>query len=288
MNGFLNYIYSKWNNVFSVKAEDKYPAKDAHQEEYRREFGNIVDQYLIYYDSNEEENFREIVYIDAENDIDWFIIGDKASKEDKQIRHKYIAKLDTAHAASVQNLSKEEIINFKKILGVGYSAALHCNWDKVDTAIANAIEYKDARNKERSRKMLLSSASLYLSILVIAFLLFIHNVTKHPHMDMFWGILMGALGSYVSIWMRYGKMDLTGLGTPSLHYLESFARILIGVIFAIVLIFAVKSGIILNNFLNGVDERILFSLVGFCAGFSEKLVPTVMEHFVTKSTNNNE
>lgn len=285
MEVMLEYIKSWWKRLWSVEAKDKYPPRDEHQKNYRKEFGDIVDQYLIYYDSDGKD-FREIVYIDAENDIDWFIEGDSASKEDKQIRHRYIAKLDTAHAASVQNLSKKEIINFKKILGVGYSAALHCNWEEVGTAISKAMEYRDARNKERSRLMLLSAATLYLFVLVGAFLLFYHFASTHPHMNMFWGILMGTVGAYVSIWTRYGKMDMTGLGTPSIHYLEAFARMLIGAIFATVIFFAFKSGVVLRDVMTSSSERLIFGLIGFCAGFSENLVPSVMEHFVTNSTKN--
>ncbi len=285
MASLIEYWKSQWRKRFKIEASDLYPSRDKHQEKYRKEFGDIVDQYLIYYDSDGKD-FREIVYIDAENDIDWFIEGDSASKEDKQIRHQYIAKLDTAHAASVQNLSKKEIINFKKILGVGYSAALHCNWEEVGTAISKAMEYRDARNKERSRLMLLSAATLYLFVLVGAFLVFFHFASTHPHMNLFWGIIMGAVGAYVSIWTRYGKLDMTGLGAPSIHYLEAFARMLIGAIFATIIIFTFKSGLIFNGIMSSASERLILGFIGFCAGFSEKWVPTVMERFVTNENNN--
>lgn len=280
----IEYIKYKWKKRFATTAEEKFPAKDDHQKAYRKDFYNIVDQYLIYQDKD-DNGFKEIVYIDSENDIDWLIEGDNVTEKDKTERNKYIAKLDIVHALSIQNLSHEEIINFKKMLGVGYCAALHCNWEEVDMAIENATKYRNDRNKERSRFLLLKAATIYLFLLIGTFLFFIHFLPTHPHLNVFGGIFMGTMGSYVSIWTRYGKMDITGLGTPRIHYLEAFARMLIGAIFATVIILVLKSGIVLNDILLSTSQKLVYALIGFCAGFSEKFVPSVMEHLIKEQTN---
>ena len=98
---------------------------------------------------------------------------------------------------------------------------------------------------------------------------------------------MGALGAFVSIWTRYGKMDMTGLGRPVLHYLEAISRILIGMIFAMIIIITLKSGVIFDKIINGQCEICLYCLLGFCAGFSEKMVPTVLERFIEKEDQGN-
>ena len=285
MCSICKYIDFKWKMFWATTPEEKYPAKDEHQKEYRHLFGDIVDQYLIYCDVKENGD-KSIVYIDAENDIDWQCEYQEMSEEETRMFHQSIAKLDVAHSLPVQNLSKSEVINFKKILGVGYSAALHNNWNEVDMAIEKAEKYRTDRNKERSRLMLLGAATLYLFLLVGGFVWFYHCNKTHPHLDLFWGIIMGAVGAYVSIWMRYGKMDMTGLGTRRLHYLEAFARMLIGAIFATIIIFAFKSGFFMNKYVEDISARIIYSFIGFCAGFSEKFVPSVMESFMNKSNNN--
>ena len=287
MAGLIEYLKSKWNRRFATTAEEKFPPRTNHQKEYREKFDNIVDQYLISCEIKGSGD-KFIVYIDEENDIDWscerqFLEGEEAIKF-----HQSIAKLDIAHALPVQNLSHREIVTFKKILGVGYNAALHGNWELVDMAISKAEKYRDDRNKERSRLMLLSAATLYLFVLVGMFLVFFHCAATHPHMNLFWGIMMGSVGAYVSIWTRYGRMDMTGLGTPSIHYLEAFARMLIGAIFATIIIFAFKSGVVLNDVMSNSSERLVFGLIGFFAGFSEKWVPSVMERFVTNEKSNKE
>ena len=99
------------------------------------------------------------------------------------------------------------------------------------------------------------------------------------------GMMMGAVGAYVSIWTRYGKMDMTGLGTKSLHYLEAFSRILIGVIFALLVVLMQNSGILFGNIGNVTDITCLLAILGFCAGFSEKWIPSILERFMSESEN---
>ena len=68
MASLWKYITIKWNRLFAVTPEEKYPAIDNTQKEYREEFGGIVDQYLISYSSERKEKpdgYHRIVYIDA-------------------------------------------------------------------------------------------------------------------------------------------------------------------------------------------------------------------------------
>ena len=60
---------------------------------------------------------------------------------------------------------------------------------------------------------------------------------------------------------------------------------LIGAIFATVIILVLKSGIVLNDILLSTSQKLVYALIGFCAGFSEKFVPSVMEHLIKEQTN---
>ncbi len=272
----LKYIQYRWKQLFATIDAEKFPAHDEDQRQYRKQFGDIVDKYLIYCNVQNDKN-KCIVYIDAENDIDWQMEDENEEKEEAKKRLQYIAKLDVVHALSVQNLPEKEVMNFKKILGVGYNAALHHNWEEVDMAIYEAKKYREDRNKERSRFMLLKASTIFLFVLLSSFIFFIHLQPQHPHTNVFSGMVMGVIGSYVSIWMRYGKIDLTGLGSPIMHYLESFSRLVIGAIFAMVTILLLKTGLILKELMLNNSQLIIYCIVGFCSGFSEKLVPTIME-----------
>ena len=95
-------------------------------------------------------------------------------------------------------------------------------------------------------------------------------------------LLFGTLGSYFSIWTRYGKLTMTGLSTKALHFLETLTRMIIGAISASVVLLAVKCGLILPK-LAETTPLWFFGLTGFAAGFSERLIDSLMEAF-TKQT----
>ncbi len=281
MANLWKYITVKWRKLFAITPEEKYPAMNNTQKEYREEFGGIVDQYLVSYSSERKEKpdgYHRIVYIDA---INWRIEKEiNLTEEDQKNRNKAMSKLRIAQSFPVQNLPHDEILNYKKMLGMGYNAALLKDWEEVDVAIREAEKYRDDRNKERSRYIVLTAATLYVMAFCIVDAFALHYLEKEAEIV---GMLMGAVGAYVSIWMRYGKMDMTGLGTKGLHRLEAFSRILIGVIFALVVVFMVHSKIIFGNIENAADMTCLMAILGFCAGFSEKWIPSILERFMSES-----
>ena len=270
MANLWKYITVKWRKLFAITPDE--------------EFGGIVDQYLVSYSSERKEKpdgYHRIVYIDADNDIQWRVEKeDTLTEEDQKSRNQAMSKLRIAQSLPVQNLSHEEIINYKKILGMGYNAALIKDWAEVDAAIREAGKYRDDRNKERSRYILLTAATFYVLLFGIACAVVWYCCEQTDSGMM--GMMMGAVGAYVSIWTRYGKMDMTGLGTKSLHYLEAFSRILIGAIFAALATLMVKSGLVFSNFDNDVYNYLL-PILGFCAGFSEKWIPSILERFINET-----
>lgn len=294
MGKLWKYIKYHWGRLFAITDEERFPAKDDKQRAYRKEFDGIVDQCLIDYSSETDDKtgkiiYHRIVYIDANNDIKWRLsTAARLSGEDEIKHNRAMSKLRIAQSLPVNNLSQEEILNYKKMLGWGYSAAIVQDWQEVDTAISEATRYREARNKERSRFMLLGAATVYMVLLTIAYFLYIcieqsiHGIAEVPHFNMVTAMSMGALGAYVSIWTRYGKMDMTGLGTRGLHYLEAASRMLIGSIFAMIIIFALKTEILSFSLPAAPADKYWCALLGFCAGFSEKWIPSVLENFMGK------
>lgn len=285
MANLWKYMAVKWRRLFAITPEEKYPAVDNSQKEYREEFGGIVDQYLVSYSSERDEKpngYHRIVYIDANNDIKWQVEKeDDLTEEDQKNRNKAMSKLRIAQSLPVQNLSHEEILNYKKVLGMGYNAALIKDWPEVDVAIREAGKYRDDRNKERSRYILLTAATVYVLLFGVACAVGWHYCGQTDSGMI--GMMMGAIGAYVSIWTRYGKIDMTGLGTKGLHRLEAFSRILIGIIFAVLGVFMVNGRLIFGNIENANDNIYLLALIGFCAGFSEKWIPSILERFMNES-----
>ena len=60
----------------------------------------------------------------------------------------------------------------------------------------------------------------------------------------------------------------------------------IGIIFAMIIILALRSGIVLNSLSMAEYKIYVYCVLGFCAGFSEKFVPSILESFINKSKMN--
>lgn len=301
-----------------VRAMDemRFPAKSETQREYREEFGGIVDQFIIsYYSERDAKNpngYHHIVYIGADDNLYWSAGGGQEEEEVKDStannanqgnKHaisilnnpKYLestSRLRNLLYSPMPNLPRSELITFRKMIGMGCKAALNGSWSEVENAINTARKYRDERNREYSRFIFLSAATVYLVILAIIYIVYIYlypylccvspvaSIKDIPHIDLLTGMIMGAVGVYVSICTRYGKIDMSGLGLKRLHYFEAFTRILVGIIFAMIIIFGVRGNLFLGDMPTETVKLYVYSILGFCAGFSEKWVPSVLEKFI--------
>lgn len=248
--------------------------KDADQERYRA-FFSIVDKYLIQYKIDEGKNEGYIVFIDDICDIDWVDSRtDFYSEEEEKQKQQWIAKLDAVHMEPCSNISDEDKLTFKKKLAIGYELVMVKCFDQVQAVIDECYQFVKSRNREVSRTLFLMTSAPVAIIAIAIMAVNIDWVKWHP----VWvtGFCTGVLGAFVSIWTRYGKKSMTGLSSKWLHCAEALCRLLVGAIFALVAIFAVKCGLLLSN----VDISLMIytsALVGFVAGFSERFVPSLVE-----------
>ena len=257
---------------------EKYPPKDDFQQKYRESFGGIVDKYLIYFCEDDDENM--VIFIDAENDVDWIVKKDPlTSDEDQKKKMEYLARLDVAQASPCLNLSERNIMKFKIMLGAGYEAALHGNFDVVQPTIDQALKFLKDRNKEQGRFLMLIDSTII--ILVGLGMVGFTGLWKNDWVD---GCALGVLGAYVSVWSRSGNTNLSGLSSTCIYLLEAFARLFCGAIFAFMAMLLLDTGLVLKDC---ADNWAYHCIIGFIAGFNERFVPSIIEK-VTSETNNEE
>ena len=271
------------------KAKD-YPASDDDQKAYREYFGGITDAYLIHVDYDADKKLPKdgyIIFIDADLDIDYIDLRDWTSNADEHkemMRH--IAKLQLAEAVPVRHLTENIRIEFKKMLGAGYVHALNGNYNDIPEIIERAEDYLQKRNREFSRKIFLGSglpAAVLGCIAGLLLYLWNHYWGAKELNPWFMGIVFSVLGTFVSIWTRYGKENLSGMGGERLYYIECASRFTIGVCFALVAMISIRCGLILPA-LSGNEEVFGFALASFIAAFSERFIPSMIE----KLTNDND
>ena len=262
------------NREKQIQNIDKLNANDVDQERYRA-FFKIEDRYLIQYRIDETKQEGFIVFLDKEYDIDWVDTRTGYfSDEEEKVKQQWIAKLDAVHMEPCSNISEEDRLTFKKKLAIGYELVMVKCFGDVQAVIEECYRFVKSRNREVSRSLFLV-ASAPMAIIAIAVIILEIDVIKW-HQAWVTGFCTGILGAFVSIWTRYGKKSMTGLSSRWLHIAEVLCRLLVGAIFALVAIFAVKCGLLLSN----IDVSLVIytsALIGFVAGFSERFVPSLVE-----------
>lgn len=256
---------------------------DANQQEYR-DFFKIVDKVLFYCEMNnakdDEEKEGYIVFINMQDELDYVDLrkNEDWTPEDKKQFQRCLGKIQTAEVTPCMNLSWKQVLAFKQYLAQGYLQILQRDFDDVDEIIENALLFLKQRNIETSRQLFLESAGIVaLLAAIMGLLLYFFNY----HLLWIYGILFGILGSFVSIWSRYGKEEMTGLASIFLHIMESLSRLFIGAIAAVVVMFAIRSGLVLAIG-DGSGMFFLYCVFGFAAGFSERFIPSLLEKFINK------
>lgn len=266
----------------SKKQIDK-TAKDEDQRLYRDYF-NITDMYLIQYcydpDKKGDDKDGYIIFIDYEYDLDYVDLRDNGDKDSEISRA--IAKLQLAEAVPTKHLPKDIQLEFKRCLGIGYIHALNCQFEDIPEIIDNARKYLKDRNREYSRWLFLRSGS---PAVIIAFVTGLSMYLNNCFNPWFFGIVFGTLGAFVSIWARYGKIKNSGFGGSKLHVLECYSRIIIGIIFSLIAMVAIRCRLILPSIAQN-DELLAFILASFIASFSERFIPSILEK-ITKDNENN-
>lgn len=265
---------------------------DENQRQYRDKFG-IVDRYLLQY-SIDDENGRDnsyIIFIDYEYAIDWIDNRDKSTwpKEDQNRYYAYTARLELIQSRPIFNLTNDEKLAYKIMLGAAYILVFQFQFDEVNKAITEAERFFNKRNSENARKYCLYYSGI-ITFVSIFFMLWLHidDVLNRPCFIGMFTVFMGILGAYVSIWGRYTRYTLEGVSSKWLYVIESMSRLFIGSIFAFVAMLVVKCGIAFSFIdTNAEIEIYAYGLCGFVSGLSERFIPSLIERIANENHLNN-
>lgn len=268
---------------------DPLESKDENQKKYRETFG-IVDRYLLQYSMDDNNQTGFIVFIDREYDIDWIDndYTNQWSQEEKKLFSDTIGRLDKEQTYPTDILRKSHRLNFKRILGVGYTNAFHKSFDDLDDIIAEARKYVEERSKEKARTIFLTVASLCILVCTSLFLLQKYQIFSLPwNLNYSAAIIFGMAGAYVSIWSRFKQLKMKGLSSKFALWVESLSRLLVGCVSSIVIIMFFNVDLILT-LLKNKEPIYVYSIIAFVAGFSERWLTSIVERFIDQENKNHE
>lgn len=249
------------------------------QEEYRKFFG-IEDKFLIQMEMDEEKKEGFVVYIDQEDDINWNDTRKSYFNEEEKARFNLcMARLNLASLEPCTNVTHDDLMTFRTKLAVGFVLALVKGFDDVQRVIDESIVFLKARNREFSRTIFLKWS---LPILIGVVALWIINMEWVSwHIFATTSFSFGVVGSFFSIWQRFGKNKMTGLSSEKLHIYETVSRLVIGGTSAIVAMFAWKCGLLMSGY--QLAGFYAYGVIGFAAGFSERLIPIMVERIESEN-----
>lgn len=174
-------------------------------------------------DGEHQKDFNYVVFIDIAGDLDWLCDDDHSEKTLKRESSALLARALSIEAAPCKQLSEQERMSFKKILGAAMVSAFEESYDDAETLMAQAQTFLRQRTEERSRKwMLFGSTVLMFALALLMRLCFNANI-RTPS-------LFGLLGAYVSIVGHSGTRQANANAGKPLHWLEALVRLVVGMI----------------------------------------------------------
>lgn len=229
-----------------------------------------------------------IVYIDSENFVEW-ATNDSYGKYHEGLGT-VMNGVSHLEALSMSLLPPRHKLPFRRLLGESLARALSERRSENALAILDdAKRYLAARGKERARSWYLSAAAIVTTLVTVVVVIFwlrrgpLINSLGKSAFDVIVGAGVGSIGALLSIITRSDQISMDASAGWKVHYLESMARVAVGVAGAFLVALAIKANFVLGS-INAVNSLSLLMVICIMAGASERFVPSLIKHIESTVT----
>lgn len=257
---------------------------NAKYEEVIKDFPDLKSdiKYLIRYRSQ-----KFVIFIDWNNGFGWETadsMDEIMTSEEMNIALSEIEQLINQPCVKYFDSRKKKELYV--LIGSAMAYALGQDYNVARVCREKAAQYIDARKYEITREWQLFFCIGLLGICSILFLFlnrFVKDICGFFALNLeefrralfcFWGIV----GASFSIIQSAGKTFYDCQSGRLLSFLQIFSKILAGAISGIIVIYLFEMGLIFNNF-KGTAPNACLVILCIIAGFSERLVPSIMDKF---------
>lgn len=225
-----------------------------------------------------------IVFIDHNNDIDWITSKEYDAKGHCSLKkhHKVLNLVALLECKPIVQLSENDMINFKRLIGEALARSLKHDYKKAFSILVHAEKFLIDRGSELSRKWYLKRAGLTTFIVsIVGVILWIFRelsvfVLGETVFLISLSMVSGAIGALLSIIFRMGNESIDCLAGKDLHELESMYRIIAGMLSAFLASLLLKSEIFLSIISKTNNISLFMIAIGFVAGMSERYAPSIL------------
>mgnify|MGYP001037253028 CR=1 FL=1 len=228
-----------------------------------------------------------IVYLDQDYRIQWETTDNYlASKGNKysDLFGEVITKVTELEGLSeVSVLPEAQKREYRTLLGSAITMMLEKEKDAVIRGVLReADRYLNDRMTELARKWYLLSSSGVTLLACIAFMLLwvfrdgAESIFQARAVDVMLGTGLGALGALFSIITRSSKLRVNVSAGRAIHYIEGTARVVVGMIGALLVALAIEAGMFLGVINTSTYSLTLLLAVCLIAGASERMAPSII------------
>jgi hypothetical protein len=278
-------LRGKYNGFFSQYIQEMIDA----EQHSRKGSGITVDDYSSYCEGDIEQTLQKkidtlidcdndyIVYLDDEYYVEW-----SWTETYGELPSGFAAianRLRELEALSRTSLRKSQIRAFAGLLAESMARILGDGDEKeARQALVMAESYLHSRSVENARSWYLlgalAAATPSLLAVIILWLIKSH-VVAFSGITIFRiiiGSLLGGAGALLSVLTRTKDIPVAPTAGPSIHYIESAARVLTGHLGALIIALAMTANILLGFTQTKDYSFAVMLLICTCAGASERLV----------------
>lgn len=256
-------------------------------EEVVKEFDGVLADNISYLIQSRAGYY--IVYLDIENDLDWFLTDEGENQLDQEKYSPFLARINfMQYKPCVIQMSKKMQRQYKCILGNALILAIENKYEEAEECIKEAQEYIEEREYEITRKW---NAEFCLLVFIITSILYFIGekwIFLENYQEYFNFLWYGSIGVLLSILQHNAYINAKCTAGRGLLVCEIISKFIVGMISALIVIEAFKSGIFMTEFVNSEHEREFIVLIGIVAGFSERLAPSLIGKIEGKEGSTNE
>lgn len=216
---------------------------------------------------------KEIVFIDTNYDLDWIT----SYSLDEHAQH-LVNDIMVMTSLPYKHFSKEKQLSFLRMLGQGIVAALSENDEDVRRCREQASVYHRLVSLDLYKKLRLKISTILFGLVIILFgvVTWLMKAEDLVLTAGFWGFV----GAYISICYKNGKNESSYSINKKFVFWDVVGRFVIGTVFGVVAFYFTNS--VLFKMDPSIRTRENIVIIALIAGFSEKLIPSLIGKYENK------
>jgi hypothetical protein len=218
-----------------------------------------------------------IVFRDGRDRVQWEINSDLLSRPQSLV-HQLYDRLHDRVVSCLSNASKRKQLTdeLAQALFLGLSEADEAKALKYFENVVGRIAH-EAQIEARFTYLVTGSVA---AGVILAVGLLMGYLLAADVRDIVVGAVAGSIGAWASILSRASQLELGPFETPTNLKFQGFTRILLGMVFGVIAIVAMKTG---QLFPSSSSNLWITTLTTFVSGWSERLIPEIISKIETRA-----